>query len=73
MTMEKVGFTTREMRDAEWRRLKAEGQKGVCKYTTHSFHEQTNNVTGEITRPYPILWIVAWSTPKPETVAQEKK
>lgn len=35
MATNALGFTERERRDSEYQRLKAEGKKGVGKYTTH--------------------------------------
>ena len=58
--METLGFTTREMRDEQYRRLKAEGQKGVCKFSTHEGNDPQ------------IIYVVAWSMPKPATVAEGK-
>ena len=60
MATEQLGFTTREMRDDKWRELKAAGEKGVGKHTTHEKESSD------------IIYVVTWGTPKPVTVAEGK-
>lgn len=69
---ESLGFTTRQARDDEWRRLKADGEKGVCRHSTHMPQEKVDTANGEIKIIWPILYVVTWSTPKPVTVGEEK-
>ena len=57
---ETLGYTNREMRDDKWRELKAAGEKGVCRHTTHEGNSPQ------------IIYVVTWSTPKPVTVAEGK-
>ena len=57
---ETLGYTNREMRDDKWREVKAAGEKGVCRHSTH----EGNNPQ--------IIYVVTWSTPKPVTVAEGK-
>jgi hypothetical protein len=70
--METLGYTDRDIRDEKARALKAEGQKGVCKFSTHTREDRVNPKTGEITQVHPILYVVAWGTPKSETVVEAK-
>jgi len=56
MATETVGFTTREARDDEYRRLKAESKKGVCKYTDQKDKK--------------MVYVVAYSADAPVTVVQ---
>ena len=59
--METLGFTTREMRDEQYRRLKDEGKKGVCRYTTHQGNDPA------------IVWVVAWTEKSLTTVSGHAK
>lgn len=58
MATEKLGFTDREAREAKIRELRAEGRKGIAKYSTHEGNDPR------------ILYVVTWDEPQ-VTVAQE--
>lgn len=64
ITTERLGFTDREMRDKEYRRLKAEGKKHVMRYTTHEKHlvrVMSGGAEVEVERYNPqIIYVVAW-------------
>lgn len=64
MPTETLGFSTKEMRDEQYRRWKDEGNKGVVKYTTHTGNDPA------------IIWVVARTEPPavpvPEPTDEEK-
>jgi hypothetical protein len=70
--MENLAYKNRDQRNDKWRQLRTDSEKGICRYSTHVTEEKINPITGEITQVHPILWVVAWSTPKPVTVGEEK-
>lgn len=64
MPTETLGFNSREMRDEQYRRWKAEGSRGCVKYTTHTGNDPA------------IIWVVARTEPPavpvPEPTDEEK-
>lgn len=72
MAIDMLGFHNKEMRDAKWRELRAAGEKGLARYSTHERQEQIDTANGEIKTIWPILYVVTWSTPKPVTVGERK-
>lgn len=75
MPTETLGFTTREARDAEYRRLKSEDMRGLGRHTTHLKQLVRRMVDGqekemEILDPR-ITYVVTWTEPV-KTAVEEK-
>jgi hypothetical protein len=62
MATERLGFTDREMRDAEYWRLKEAGIKGINRYTTHSDLPETGETIPDKWKGWSssIIYVVAW-------------
>jgi hypothetical protein len=61
MPTEKIGYTTREDRDAQIQKLKAAGRKHVNKYTTHEGNDPQ------------ILYVVTWQEPEAAAVPKSNE